>query len=796
MVVGQVQSGKTANYSALICKAADAGYRFVVVLAGLHNSLRSQTQRRLDEGFLGLDSRTSLAFANTNRRIGVGAGGRKHPPAYTLTSSDERGDFARAVAGRVAGRIGSDSVLLVVKKHKTILTNLIEWVTSINGRPDPRTGRMIVSDFPLLVIDDEADNASVNTKRIEYERDLDGEIVSETDPSEINRLIRRLLHSFERSSFVSYTATPFANIFIDEEVATSAHGEDLFPRSFVLRIPPPSNYVGPAEVFGIPAAEDPSGDGRPGLPVVRPVRDNEEWLRTGHRREATPGALPASMREAIRSFMIVCAARAARGEVDVHNSMLVHVTRFVRVQEQIAEQIQAALEALQDGIRGADPSLLAELKELWERDFEPTSRRMPAELRGAPVDWESVAERLPAAVERIRPVLLINGSARDSLTYSDHPNGVSVIAVGGDKLSRGLTLEGLSVSYYLRASRMYDTLMQMGRWFGYRDGYTDLIRLYTTRELTGWYRDITIANEELGAKFDEMARVGSNPRDFALYVRKSPAGLLITGQAKMRSGRTMELTFSGDVIETIGFRRDASVQRANLQLVEQFLESQTRSGRLEENTEKEHPRWRAVPGVEVAAMLEQFTTVDAARKARGTLLARYVRSRLPHGELEDWTVIAVNNRQPGRKSIPTAGFELGLTMRSPYPPGEGRDDPIEERDDYTIRRLASPGHEQLDLDPEELALAERLRAQAAAAALERARLEGRPDPSEPAIGPFVRKARPVGRGLLILYWLDPGPACLTGVGAIPGFLVSFPESPGAPTISYVVPRRYWEQEAA
>ena len=786
MVVGQVQSGKTANYTGLICKAADAGYRFIVVLAGLHNSLRSQTQARLDEGFLGLDSRTTEAFANTNRAIGVGAGGRNHPPAMTLTSSEDKGDFSRAVASRVAMRVGSDPVLLVVKKHKTILNNLIDWVTTSNGQRDPKTGRLVVAKFPLLVIDDEADNASVNTKEVEFELDTeDDEIISETNPSEINRLIRLLLHSFERSALVAYTATPFANIFIDEERRSPQWGEDLFPRSFILRMPPPSNYLGPAQVFGVSAADDPDGLGQPGLPVVRSVEDTEDWLRPGHRKTEIPGSMPSSLKEALQAFLLACAARAARGQADVHNSMLVHVTRFVDVQALVHEQIADELDAMKDMLRygGNDHGLRVSLRRLWERDFVKTSANMPEKLRGEPVEWVEVDAHLAPAAARVRS-LQINGSAGDSLTYADHPDGVSVVAVGGDKLSRGLTLEGLSVSYYLRASRMYDTLMQMGRWFGYRRGYNDLVRLYTTGDLQLWYRDITIANEELNAKFDEMAAVRSNPRDFALFVRKSPAGLLVTAQAKMRSGRTLDISFSGDIIETISFRRSAEVQERNLDAAERFLTRQSEAG-LRGEDKAFNPLWRDVPGPHVAELLEALHTSEGASKANGRLLASYIRSRVRAEELTDWTVALVHNTRAASGHRIAFGGEpdVGLTLRNKHPS-------IVNAEVYTIRRLASPTDELLDLDDHELAHAR----ERTVTAYRQGETRAKSEPRQPA-GLHIRKVRPVTRGLLVLYLLDPEPAEMD-VRAVLAFAVSFPESPGAPTVSYVVPRRYWERDYA
>ena len=256
----------------------------------------------------------------------------------------------------------------------------------------------------------------------------------------------------------------------------------------------------------------------------------------------------------------------------------------------------------------------------------------------------------------------------------------------------------------------------------------------------------------------------------------------------------MELTFSGDVVETIGFDRDAGRQRENLTVVESLLS--TTGGRRAEPAR--HPTWTAVKGEEVATMLDAFVTVDRATKARGRLLASYVRSRLAADELTDWTVVLINNRQATEPPVTLAGVEIGLTTRGYYKSGSEELE-MPEEGDFTIRRLGDPTHETLDLSDEELAHARSLRSRAEERAVALAAAQGvdgsRVKP--PAIGPFVREVRPVTRGLLVLYALNPALANMPEpIPAIPGFLVSFPKSPGAPTIRYLVPRRYWEREAA
>ena len=355
MVVGNVQSGKTANYTALITKAADAGYKLFVILAGVHNSLRSQTQERLNEEFLGYDLDVVQKVTGQERRIGVRKMFPKnHGVVNTLTSNAQDGDFKDAIA-RNAGIIPSmtgDPIILIVKKHPTILQNLSDWATGM-GYFD-KTGRKVVRDIPLLLIDDECDFASVNTnKSVKNEngeiiqvRDENGNIVKKWDPTTTNIRIRELLSGFEKSIYIGYTATPYANIFIHKDEPHPQYGEDLFPKHFLVSLPQPSNYIGPEEVFGLKGDLDVGIKASKPLPLVVQVKDNEEIIPNNHKSELNVPFLPDSMKIAIKTFILVCAARRIRSTGVSHNSMLIHVTRYTRVQRQVKDLVESELKIL------------------------------------------------------------------------------------------------------------------------------------------------------------------------------------------------------------------------------------------------------------------------------------------------------------------------------------------------------------------------------------------------------------------------------------------------------------------
>lgn len=782
MVVGQVQSGKTSNYTGLVCKAADAGYRLIIVLAGLHNSLRSQTQLRLDEGFLGRDSQLQRRASDT-AEAAMGAGKipvGKFLLAHSGTSSAERGDFSKKVAdqlGLVPG--GNDPVLMVVKKNKTVLNNLIKWVVSLRGAQDEQLGRKIVRDIPLLVIDDEADNASVNTGQIAL--DENGKPLEDQDPTAINGLIRKLLHSFEKSAYVGYTATPFANIFIHPEIKAVEYGEDLFPRHFIINLPAPSNYVGPVQVFGLNPDSTADLDKADGLDIIRTIDDYEDCLPTGHKKDLVPGYLPASLKEAILAFILTCAIRIWRGQGTAHNSMLVHVTRYTDVQERVAQMVLDELTSLQRHLRYGDGNapnqVMDEFRYLWDNDYAPTSAAIVGTdlLSDAVIpSWDDIRSLIYQAAARVQ-VKKINGTAKDILDYWENKNGLNVIAIGGDKLSRGLTLEGLSVSYYLRASKMYDTLMQMGRWFGYRPGYLDLCRLYTTDELVEWYKHITIASEELRQEFDYMAKMSSTPEEFGLKVRTHPSGLIITGTNKMRSGVTMQLSFAGSISETYLFSKDNSVNQKNLRATEDLISSMGSHSR----TERDNYIWENVAPDKVVDFLSNYQAHLNARLANTGRLLDYIKAQLRQNELVSWTIALISNAKAENHTT-IAGLDVGLTKRQDAAP--------ESSTEYRLvkSRLLSPLDEMLDLS-------EATRREVLELTRERRREAGKPESkSNTSDGKIVREKRPSTKGLLLLYPLDP--EAINSQIPVVGFVISFPGSTNAVFVEYRVNPVYLDQE--
>ncbi len=820
LVVGHVQSGKTGNYTGLICKAADAGYKIVIVLAGLHNNLRSQTQIRLEEGFLGYETLVDREYGSV---LGVGeidSDKEIHPNCATNRSNG--GDFSTRIARHLAVSPEEKPWLFVVKKNKTVLRELLKWIQShvadtnlpstdaqITSRDELPKVKKIVTKLPLLIIDDEADHASVDTQEQVF--DAEGNPDDEHLPTTINRLIRRILHSFSRSAYVGYTATPFANIFIHERGETREEGPDLFPSSFIINLAAPSNYVGPAKVFGLVSQEG----HRQGLPLVRRIDDyatedgRDGWMPHKHKNGHMPlyngvDTLPPSLVEAIDAFLLACAVRRVRGQEKDHCSMLVHVTRFNSVQNDVRKQIEDHVRHLRQRVlrRIDHEQVFARLEALWREDFIPTGeavrKAQPDEASTKEPLWQEILAVLPDAISDIE-IRMINGTARDALDYTEREGtGLKVIAIGGDKLARGLTLEGLCISYFLRASKMYDTLMQMGRWFGYRPGYLDLCRLYTAAELSEWFGHIADAAEELREEFDLMAASGGTPRDYGLKVAAHPV-LMVTSRLKMRTARNLMLSFSGQLLETVSLYRDPQVLSRNFATATRLLSSLGKPEidpvRIRKSTRQQWRGflWSDIPASDVVDFLTVYATHPEAYKVNSALLAEFVKSMAAEGELTRWTVAVLGGGEGAPCQI-CDGVQVDMLRRAINGPYENR---------YSIGRLMSPRDEAIDLD--EPAWEAALAATRASWHADPARLRESKEPDAPN-GPAIRKIRGFGaegvaphpeRGLLLLYALDPLKADAgfpIGTPPVIAFGVSFPGSNSGLKVEYKVNNVLWEQE--
>lgn len=671
MVVGHVQSGKTANYTGLICKAADAGYRLIVVIAGVHNNLRNQTQIRIDEGFVGRDSARMLTTRD-EQVIGAGKFDSSRRPV-TFTNSVR--DFNKVMATGVGVPLQNlnEPAIFVIKKQSNTLKNLLEWLKEHSAR-----GGGSSVDAPMLLIDDEADNASINTKHGK------GEV------TRINGQIRDLLRMFDRSCYVGYTATPFANIFIDPATDDEMRGADLFPKDFIVSLDPPTNYFGANRVF----LEDAER-------IIRHIDDNEERLPLKHATDFKVTALPPSLVTAVRAFVVAKAIRIARGQVGVHCSMLVNASIKNGVQRQLRNELHIVLEELQASVRVnaalppavalRDPAIRA-LHDVWVEEYEGTTG----------CDWATVQERLHEAAAAIRTVL-INSKSGDVLDYAGHAKtGLSVIAVGGFSLSRGLTLEGLMVSYFLRNSMMYDTLMQMGRWFGYRPGYDDLCRVWMPEEAEGWYAHIAEAIEELRDELRIMQAANATPEQFGLKVRSHPDTLIVTARNKMGSGEKLRVSIGlGEKFaETATLKRDPVSLEANRLAARHFAEKLAEAGKPLSGAAEVAGGW-LVQGVP-PGLVEDF--ISAFQNHPGSMLTepgpvrRYIEDRR-NTELASWDVLFAGVKKPDAQGL--TDISLGIPIFCQ------RRSPGNRSDCNTLRvtnkqRVASRGAEKTGLTPAQI----------------------------------------------------------------------------------------------
>lgn len=580
LIIGDIQSGKTSTYIGFMCKAADAGYKVFILLTGTIESLRKQTQERVEEGFIGINM---SANKTGGERVGVGLDNKPiRAMAMTSRTDDFTGSHDKIAVSLAAN---NDAVVFVIKKNSKTLQKLTNWLITLNA--DPVTKKI---DMPMLMIDDEADNASINTA----EKD---------DPTKINKLIRELASVFTKSNYVGFTATPFANVFIDPETDENMETQDLFPEDFIVALPTPNNYIGADKIF---AAD---GEHHSQLMYITDAGCEEEDgypFYFKHKKD-WKGELPNSLTDAIYTFYLANAIRDIRGDSKQHRSMLINISRFIKVQEYIKGEVE---EIHTEAFRAIRYDLSHNLEDSLKNPIIKRLYKSWKDHYSDCVEWEKIVDVIAESIENIQ-IKVVNTKNKDKLEYTKN-NPVRVIAIGGLALSRGLTLEGLITSYFYRNTCTYDVLMQMGRWFGYRKNYEDLFRIWIHKSSARWYAEISEATNKLKADMEIMRERELRPKDFGIRVRNDSSELKITAYNKMKNA-TDEYEFSsyfGKIVESPFLCLNPETNKNNFNEVEKLVKGEVANGvefaRQKVNSGRGHYIIRNVEKIKIVDLLRKI----------------------------------------------------------------------------------------------------------------------------------------------------------------------------------------------
>jgi hypothetical protein len=644
LVVGDVQSGKTANYLGLINMAYDYGYRIVILLAGTTNSLREQTQKRTDSGVIGAKSDS---IGNSIEFLGVGLNTNEH---FAVPFTNQANDFKRFMQRNLNVAIAdiNKPVVLVVKKVKSVLESVAERLQS-----ELRDKGLDCKS--ILIIDDEADNASITTSK-----DPD-------KPTTINRCIRDIFNEFPIASYVGYTATPFANIFINPN--DDDNYLDLFPTDFIAQLHAPSTYFGGRLVF-------PNDDSH--SRYVRLISENESnFLPVIHDKYVPYPAMADSLKEAIHSFVICNVIRTLRGHELKHRSMMINITRYNDTQALVWERVTEYLEKLKNAIEQLSDMSVDDfcknqycraLYDLYYNDeFFKEIREGSDDGVSEPITWEQIQAGLYDEIKQFI-VLVINSrngqmnnidpaGKKKRFDYDDKKDvGARVIAIGGMVLSRGLTLEGLMTSYYSRNAGAYDTLLQMCRWFGYRPKYMDLCRIYLSQVSIDQFDAVLTATEDLKEQFSEMQLRDKKPIDFGLMIKECPdtldTTLLITSRNKMHGTQVFErsLNYSGVYADTSKMSKSAATNRHNIEAFMRFCRNVEFSLIGKDNTSTTHKYYMAqnVSQHYIAQLFREITVPIENKKFNTAGLAEYAEES---DKFKCWDVVIASGSAKDRESF-------------------------------------------------------------------------------------------------------------------------------------------------
>ncbi|MEJ2888855.1 Z1 domain-containing protein [Actinomycetospora aeridis] len=639
LVVGFVQSGKTTNFTAVMAKAADRGYKLFIVLSGIHNTLRRQTQVRL-AGDLVLANPGKWHEVTTDKQDFVPPG---NPKAF-FASKDQH-------------------LLLVVKKNAAVLRKLRTWLSSAGEYLDR---------CPTLIIDDEADQSTVATTKI-------------------NPLLFDVMNKFPKVGYVGYTATPFANLLINPADET-----DFYPRDFIVNLPQPTGYHGTEVLFGrelLPGEDASMLDG--GYDMIRSVPDNEiDELKPRSKKEAADfhPVMTHSLRRAVEWFWLATAARKARGGGNPHSTMLVHTTTDTLTHERFKDPLLDLRSRTLRDLAANSATLLGRLRTVWEKE---TTLVPAADFDETAVSFDALLVHLKDVVQGTK-VVVDNYRSTDRLDYESGP--VTAIAVGGNTLSRGLTLEGLVSSLFVRAVSAYDTLLQMGRWFGYRNHYGDLPRIWMTDELAQWFSHLATVEAEMRQDINRYMNPAVTPMNFAVRLRSHPK-MSITAKAKMTSAVRATAAFGGQLVESRFFDVTPGGKDwldSNARAARRLVKRAARNG-IAAPSHPESALFTQVPYEDILTFLDAYSFHTRASEGGSGRLTEYIRRRVRDGSLGRWSIGVIGNSLANadtKRCDLGSGVDVRMVRRARLNyDSEGDFDGVAD-----IKTLTSRRDEALDLD--------------------------------------------------------------------------------------------------
>jgi hypothetical protein len=656
IVMGHVQSGKTANFTAVTAKAADCGYNLIVVLSGGNfNDLRNQTQSRLSQQLTGQLSNPDGKHVDGNLY--------KNPwhEGTSFGDTNDVGDVGQH--GWDPDWDSSDGPCLVItKKNVNSLKKMFDWANSLDREK-----------INLLLIDDEADHASINTE-------------TEKEGTRINKSLRRLLHLFPRRVYIGYTATPFANMFVhpdyddvravdedDLHYSSSEKLKTLYPRDFIVALPKPAGYLGLSELFGHESDWEPR--------TVEVDEKEAEFIRKLTDKDSKSADLKEGIEKSLMDFILTWGLRIVRdGNSNFHHTMLVHTKETKATMHPLVFRIENRLKRWTRAIRAGKYAMSKE-KEIQKRIGEHYQTEFVDKwnYKDSCPDYETVIQAfLDTSEERQDswPDVLEVSSDEEiggDLNYHQYPHGRVVVAVGGNRLSRGFTLEGLTVSYFIRHPKQMksDTLLQQGRWFGHRHGYKDLARIHLTEGLRSHCHSLLLVEEYLRDELEKLESEGGTPRNYAIPVLKA-LDMIPTAMNKIpRKSEVRSINFSGEIYPKSGrfaFHKP-HILKENLKHTANLLNSlQTKPELI-----KGRRLWKRVISLEDAlSYIENLSFPGNPFKLQD--LKDYSNRRIDagKGEISTWSVALVG-RSRGQQSIPLSsfGFDAPLVMseRSRSAPG-------------------------------------------------------------------------------------------------------------------------------